>query len=522
MSSIPLINIDHIDSIKRTFEKHISADRLESYRLPVKDHRTTVTVGLSGGADSSVLALFAAVYLAPHYPNIHYIFTDTKAEPTSCNDTLDAIERFTGIRIKRLIPEKGLFELIDHYNGFLPNAQKRWCTRELKIDPLINFMESIKNEFGFISLAGIRYDEANREGIQFQYNMENNSAAFPFIDLGITKKMVFSVLENSIGIPAAYHYKSRSGCVSCFFQRGQEAIGMLLNDPASFAKTEAAEKLNDTDIARWNNSPQTLSEAGIRGYYPVPAFIDIRKPNTFQSKAPGKIKEKLDKNTEDLFITELEPVEQSEDVFAAFALYVDSAISLFGGREFSSGCYWQEFITVSTSLNGIKTSLGTYYQYKKTTPLPLYTVDDMQIVIVQIRFPKSVIDTAPPSKGSYTWKPNIAYKQLRHLAMHCISTLQYADLVRRMKHAIGAVKRAQNEDALMDAMANLDEIHDAYHQSPKPTGKLLWEGLYVPTETIQKQVQLQLAGVSIESDIKRAREDLEYDEVPTACLACSI
>lgn len=522
MSSIPLINIDHIDSIKRIFEKHISADRLESYRLPVKDHRTTVTVGLSGGADSSVLALFAAVYLAPHYPNIHYIFTDTKAEPKSCNDTLDAIERFTGIRIKRLIPEKGLFELIDHYNGFLPNAQKRWCTRELKIDPLIKYMGSIKNEFGYVSLAGIRYDEANREGIQFQYSMENTSAAFPFIELGMTKKIVFDVLSNTIGIPQSYRYKSRSGCFSCFFSRSQETIGMLLNDPISFAKTEAAEKLDDVDNARWNNPPETLSDVGINGYYPVPAFVDIRKPRSIQSKAPEKIKEKRDKNTEDLFSTELEPVEQGDDVFAAFALYVDSAIGLFGGREFSSGCYWQEFITVSTSLNGIKTSLGTYYQYKKTTPLPLYSVEDMQIVIVQIRFQKGVIDTAPPSKGSYTWKPNIAYKQLRHLAMHCISTLQYVDLVRRVKDAIGAVKRAQNEDAAMDAMANLDEIHEAYHQSPKPTGRLMWEGLYVPTETIQKQVQLQLAGVSIETDIKRARENLEYDEVPTACLACSI
>lgn len=522
MNSIPLINIENVEAIKRAFVKHVCADKLESYRLPVADHRSTIAIGLSGGADSAVLALYAAIYLNPHYPNIHYIFTDTKAEPESCAETLDAIERFTGIHIHKIVPEKGLFELIDHYNGFLPGAQARWCTRELKINPLIQFMETIKNEFGFISLAGIRFDEANREGIQFQYSMENASAAFPLIELTMTKAMVFDILANTIGVPKTYQFRGRSGCFSCFFIRSQEAIGMLLNDPASYAKTEAAEKLDSSDTMRWENFPTTLSEAGIRGYYPVPAFIDIRKPGAIQSKAPVKSKEKKDVVTTDLFSSDLEPIEQSEDLFAAFALYVDPAIGVFGGREFSSGCYWQEFITVSTSLNGIKTSLGTYYQYKKTTPLPLYSVDDLQIVIVQIRFPKGVIDTAPPSKSSYTWKSNIAYKQLRNLAMHCISTLQYVDLTRRLKDALGAVKRAPNDDAAMDAMAHLDELHEAFHHAPKPTGKLLWEGLYVPTETIQKQVQLQLAGVSIETEIKPARENLEYDEVPTACLACSI
>ena len=523
MSSIPLLNLDNIEALKGLFEKHVARHQLENYRLPVKDTRTRVIVGLSGGADSSVLALFTALYLAPHYPNIEFLFTDTKAEPTSCYETLDTIEKLTGIHIHRIIPEKGLFEMIEQYNGFLPSSQKRWCTKLLKVSPLMAYMASVPSKHGYVSLAGIRYDEADREGIQFQYTMENASAAFPFVDLKITKAAVFDILEQSIGIPGTYQYRSRSGCFTCFFQRNQEAIGMLLQDPEAYAKTEKAEKLVDADHQRWENMPQTMADTGIRGYYPVPAFIDIRKPEKAPQKAPEKLKHNHVEGMDDLFGgEELEPVAQGDEIFAAFALFTDSALGMFGGREFTPGVYWQEFITVSTSLSGIKSALGTYYKFKQTTPMPIYDVADMKIVIAQIRFPSGVIDTAPPSKESYTWKSNVAYKQLRHLAMHCVSTLQRIDLERQLKDALNALRTAGNEDAALDAMERLEQTHEAYHRAPKASGTLVWEGLYIPSETVQKEVQLQLAGISVDTDIKPARENLEYDEVPMACLACSI
>lgn len=520
---IPAIQLDTMASIKSLFEQHINRELLESYRLPVADHRARVIIGLSGGADSSVLALFAALYLAPHYPNIEFLFTDTKTEPASCYATLDKIETLTGILVKRLIPEKGLFELVEEYNGYLPSARSRWCTGELKVKPLLAYLRSITTAHGYVSLAGIRYDEAGRDGVVLQHTMENGATAYPFVELHITKAMVFDILHRSIGIPGTYAYRSRSGCVNCFFQRNAEIVGMLMHNPQDFARTERYEKLTAVDRARWSVIPQSLADAGIHAYYPVPAFIDIRKPEKVQKKGPVTLKSNAEAGIGDLFDSEhLESEQQGNDLFAAFALYVDSRLGQFGGREFTPGVHWQEFVTISTSLPGIKSALGHYYSFKKTTPMPQYDVNDLHIVIVQIRFLAGTVDTARPGKGSYTWKQGVAYQQLRYLVKHCQATLQGADLERRYQDAVNALRQAECPDVALDAAEQVDILKDQLKKAPQATGRLVWEGLYVPSLVVEKQVQLQLTGISTHTKIKPARQGLEFDEVPRACIACSI
>lgn len=525
INKIAVKQMSSIETIKRLFEMHIPRAVLEAYTLPAGSKDSTIIVGLSGGADSSVLALFAAVYLAPIYPNMVFLFTDTKSEPASCYKTLDLIEELTGITVTRLEPEMGLFELIDSYNGFLPSGQARYCTRELKVKPLLDYMKSIPSETGYVSLAGIRYDEADRDGIKFQYSMETNAAAaFPFIDLEITKKMVFDILDRSIGVPATYQYRSRSGCFSCFFQRGAELIGMLANEPVNFQITESYEKLTAEDETRWANIPTTLTEAGFPAYYPVPAFIDVRKPEKVPARAPQKLKNRSNENQADLFSMEPEEVQSDyEELFAAFALYSDGRLQQFGGREFTPGTYFQELVTISTSLSGIKSALGNHYQFKRTTPMPHYDLEDMQIVIAQIRFPAGTIDKNAPSKDSFTWKSNMALKQLRHLVRNCQVVLQKADIERRYRDALAIEgDPASDEVALMAAAEQVQILGSMLAKLPSVKGELVWEGLYTPSKDVEKLVQLQLDGVSVQSEFKPARETLEHDEVPRACVMCSV
>lgn len=522
MNLIPVQMLPDYSAIEAIFERYVSSDVLAEYRLPISDYRARVIVGLSGGADSSVLALFAAVYLARHYPNIEYLFTDTKAEPDSCYETLDKLERLLGISIKRVTPEKGLFDRINEYNGFLPNTSARWCTRELKVDPLKVYITQSTNSGGVVSLAGIRFDEADREGVSFQYSMENKGAAFPFIDLKITKEVVFSILSETIGIPATYAFRSRSGCFSCFFQRNAELLGMLVNDPQAYAKTESFEKLSPADEARWNTPPTSLASLGIRGYYPVPAFVDIRKAERAPERQPGALKPAKTNPTPDLFDSDPSPEVEEDELFAAFALYTDDRLGLFGGRQFTPGVYWQEFITISTSLSGLKTSLGTYYKFKKTTPMPHYDVDDLRIVIAQLRFPRGTIDKAPPGRESFTWKSNVSLKQLRHLATHCLTTLERLDLDRRYSDAVALMRTAGNMDDARDAAEEVLATRALLDKAPPATGRVIWEGIYTPTVEVSAAVQLQLDGISVDSTIKPAREGLEFDEVPRACIACSL
>lgn len=515
------VPINFISVVKEAFDCHCHSNLFE-YRLPGASKNTRILVGLSGGADSSVLALFCAVYLSRFYDRIEYIFTDTKAEPDSAYSTLDKLESLLGIQIQRLTPNKGLFDLIDEYNGFLPSSKARWCTRELKVEPLMQYMDSL-NDNSYISLAGIRYDEADREGITFQYSMENANAAFPFVDLRITKTMVFDILDKTIGIPDTYAYRSRSGCFTCMFQRNAEIMGMLFNDPSAFSKTEALEKLSLSDEKRWSTFPNSLGHGGIRAYYPVPVFLDIRSPINCPEKQPLKIKSISNDSMDDLFgHQDASETSEGQDIFVAYALYLDESLGSYGGGIFTPGVYWQEFVTLSTSLHGLKTALGTYYSFKKTTPMPQYEVDDLKIVIAQVRFPVNTIDARPPSKESFTWKSNIAYKQLRHLVSHVQLVLEHTDLERRFKQALFIAKQAKNEDLLMDSIEILENLDQQRKAAPPPTGKLIWEGLYTPSVTVKKAVQLQLDGISTDSDIRVPRDTIEFDEVPRACIACSI
>lgn len=523
INRIAAVDLTQLDRIRNAFEAHIDPDLLNAYRLPIKDVNTRVVVGISGGADSACLALFSAVYLAPIYPRLEFLFTDTKAEPESCHETLAKIEKITGIAITRLIPDKGLFELIAHQNGFLPSVRERWCTRELKIKPLMDYIPKTES---VISLAGIRADEADRDGLSFSFSMDVESrSAMPFIELGITKEIVFSVLNSTeIGVSESYYFKSRSGCTSCFFLRNAEVIGTLLSSPADFARSEQAEKLSAADSARWNNIPEIM--AGASAFYPVPAFVDIRKPEKLPAPHPKKVSKgpKRDSQTTDMFGGG-DSGSQEDHLYAAYALYVSPLLGYYGDSLFTPGVYWSELITISTSHAGIKSGLGNYYQFRRSTPMPRYDIADLKIVIVRVSFPSGIIDTAPPARESYTWKSGTAYKQIRHLVGHVNATLKRADLERSYLDAVNALERAEDAgdvDAAMYAAENLQNSLEVLLKAEKTSGKITWEGLYIPTLTAKKQVQLQLAGLTENSKARAVREGLEYDDVHRACTICSI
>ena len=188
-------------------------------------------LGLSGGKDSAALA----IYLRDKYPELHekieYFFTDTGAELAEVYEFLDRLEAFLGKKIERLSSGKDFDHWLNVYNGFLPSAKQRWCTREMKLKPFERFVRDDQ----VISYIGIRADE-DREG--YISHKETIEAAFPFIEDGITRQDVFRLLEESVGVPAYYEWRSRSGCYFCFFQRQGEWLGLKRRHPELFEKAK--------------------------------------------------------------------------------------------------------------------------------------------------------------------------------------------------------------------------------------------------------------------------------------------
>lgn len=221
----------------------------------VLDRPARHVLGLSGGKDSAALA----IYIKDRYPQLHdkieYFFSDTGAELQEVYDFLDKLEAYLGKEIVRLSSGKDFDHWLGVYNGYLPSAKQRWCTREMKIKPFERFV----GDDDVVSYIGIRADE-NREG--YISHKENIKAVFPFIEDGIVRDDVFQMLEESVGIPEYYKWRSRSGCYFCFFQRQSEWLGLKREHPELFERAKAYEN-RPRERFDWESGK---SDAGGYGY----------------------------------------------------------------------------------------------------------------------------------------------------------------------------------------------------------------------------------------------------------------
>lgn len=202
----------------------------EAMAMPEARH----VLGLSGGKDSAALA----IYIKDKYPEVHekveYFFSDTGAELKEVYDFLDKLEAYLGKEINRLSSGKDFDHWLRVYNGFLPSAKQRWCTKEMKIRPFERFV----GDDTVVSYIGIRADE-NREG--YISHKENIRAVFPFVEDGVVRDNVFQLLQETVGVPEYYKWRSRSGCYFCFFQRQGEWLGLKRNHPALFENAKEYE-----------------------------------------------------------------------------------------------------------------------------------------------------------------------------------------------------------------------------------------------------------------------------------------
>ena len=197
-------------------------------------------LGISGGKDSAALA----IYMRQNYPelDIDYFFTDTGKELPEVYEFLGKLEGFLGKPILRLNPDRGFDYWLKQYNNFLPSAQTRWCTRQLKLKPFEDWIQPFLNEGTIVhSYVAIRADEPYRSG--YNATQDNLEIHLPFRDDGIDKESVKDILENSgIGWPKYYEWRSRSGCTFCFYQQKIEWIQLRERHPEAFEEAMAYEK----------------------------------------------------------------------------------------------------------------------------------------------------------------------------------------------------------------------------------------------------------------------------------------
>lgn len=189
--------------------------------------------GLSGGKDSTAMA----IHIKNNYPEIfeklELFFTDTGSELPEIYTYLDKLEKYLGkkiVRIKADPNSQKKFKVVDgeddsnpfedmlkKFKGYLPAPNARWCTREMKLVTLENWI----GEDCCISYIGIRADE-DRVGYNSRSKNKNIQPMFLFQSDGLVLQNIYNILECSVGLPDYYKWRTRSGCYFCFYQRRVE------------------------------------------------------------------------------------------------------------------------------------------------------------------------------------------------------------------------------------------------------------------------------------------------------------
>ena len=242
----------------------------KGYKKYIDDPQYRHVLGISGGKDSAALA----IYIKEHHPDIHekieYFFTDSGAELDEVYEFLAKLEAHLGKEIIKLSSGKDFEYWLSMHHEYLPSPKQRWCTRVMKIKPFEEFV----GDDPVITYVGIRADE-HREGYVSQ--KPTIKAVFPFIEDGLVRDDVFQILEDTVGIPEYYKWRSRSGCYFCFFQRQDEWLGLKRNHPTLFEKAKAFEVQLRTKYD-WKDGEVEL--------YPqvTKQKIEFGKPKDFEEK----------------------------------------------------------------------------------------------------------------------------------------------------------------------------------------------------------------------------------------------
>ena len=408
-----------------TLKKFLSIARLKDYQLPGNPEDEHI-IGCSGGADSTVLLILMKC-LFPDVP-FRFVFTDTQAEPRTVYEMLKKIEDVMDIEIEHVTQQDGLYGLIESFGNFLPNHRSRYCTRILKTEAIEDFLESLHEgkNCDFHQYVGLRADEPGRVGLNSEFPWLINH--MPFRDLGMVREDIFNILSETVGIPAFYKSKSRSGCTICPFQRQSELIGSLQDEPADFKKAESVEKLCEEDAKRFAiKDGNDWSSA--RFTFPIPPDIDLRTAH-LPRKAPVKGKVKRDENIHDLF------GEEMANVYVGIEYFVDPMMPEFTGFS-SPGVWHQEIIGFSTSKGGMSRKLSMHYQTKLSVA-EVHNLTQAQMreqyrqAIFLLEIPVHLVDVGKSSGDSFGWKQGQPMAQLRQVLNWVKRTLHVADIEQQL------------------------------------------------------------------------------------------
>ena len=219
--------------------------------IPAGHEHSTFVVSVSGGKDSTATVLALRESGIP----ARYVFADTGWEFPPTYEYLDTLERILGIHIDRVGVPGGMRSRIASGARF-PSRLQRWCTRELKIEPLRAYHDRVADETDTdtVNVVGIRADEsASRAGLpEFEFHEKWGGYTWrPLIHATIADVLA---LHHRHGVPVNPLYRMGFSRVGCFcINASKEEIRLTAEHfPERIEEVERFEREGTAERARRN------------------------------------------------------------------------------------------------------------------------------------------------------------------------------------------------------------------------------------------------------------------------------
>ncbi|MGR5347148.1 phosphoadenosine phosphosulfate reductase domain-containing protein [Vibrio mediterranei] len=491
-------------------------------------------LGLSGGVDSTVLAVILLVKHWQEMQNVLCLFTDTGVEPESVYELFKRLELEYGLNIVQ-IKEQTLFGMIEDGNGFLPSPQARSCTARLKIDPYDAYIQARIGEGDEAdTFVGIHYDERDRRGT---IGLDNVVSHFPFVDCEVTRDQIIDIgVELGLVNDSYAQGRTRSGCVNCIYLSKPEHVAMYFNDRKIFDKTASYEKLEETTVEKLKHEQEgAVPFYGLRTHYPAPKLVVDGKPTFMElsvfdemerTDKPGAVywegdlqvtpkkkarRKKKCTETIDMFaslgdLPEIEEPEIDDNVFNTEEVIIYAAVEFlyypdnltFSSNHSAGIPMGARLVTYSTSQTGLTNALNPYFFHRAQLARLNFQSEHQyravsHIAVFAIHFQEGEFLRLKSRRGGYTWYDDRSFAETEHAIRRICRTLQ-VEASEQVLNEYRLAKKGQGRRFSIRHMAN--QIEDARHylkmadKCRDGIGKVVRAGHFRPKEYLDRDDSL--------------------------------